>query len=183
MAIDVTKALLHTVSQVRALGNRKHVVLELDCPSALPAVRGKSLQLERLLHALLTHAIKVSSRFGTVQVFALATPHRADGASDSIAVVVVDTGTAMQRRGFDRLLSAFRPSSVLQMQQAGSGAKILSLTCRLDQLEGGRMWVRSKAGRGSMLAAVLPVARRRRKMPEPLRGVRAARIMVLPTKS
>ena len=183
MAVNVTKSLLHALSQVRALGNRKHVVLELDCPKVLPTARGKSLQFERLLRALLTHAIRVSSSGGIVQVFAMATPHRAGGAGESIAVVVVDTGASMQRRGFDRLLGAFQPSSVLQMQQIDRGASILSLTCRLDQFEGGRMWVRSKAGRGSMLAAVLPVARRRRTMPEPLRGARPARVMVLPTKA
>lgn len=183
MSVNVTKALLHALSQVRALGNRRHVVLELDCPRTLPTARGKSLQLERLLSALLTHAIRVSSSGGIVQVFAMKTPRHAGGATDSIAVVVVDTGAGMQRRGFDRLFSTFRPSSVLQMQQAGRGAKVLSLTCRLGQLEGGRMWVRSKAGRGSMLAAVLPVARRRRRITAPVRGAGPARVMVLPSKS
>ena len=70
----------------------------------------------------------------------------------------------MQRRGFDRLLGAFRPSSVLQMHGVRRGAQVLSLTCRLGRLEGGRVWVKSKTGHGSILAAVLPVARRPRRM-------------------
>jgi signal transduction histidine kinase len=183
MAVNVTKALQHALSQVRALGNRKHVVFELDCPRTLPSARGKSLQLERLLRALLTHAIRVSASGGVVQVFATASPHRAGGASDSVAVVVVDTGAAMQRRGFDRLLSAFRPSSILQLQQVLGGAKILSLTCRLGQLDRGRVWVKSNAGRGSMLAAVLPVTRRRRRFAQPPPGARPVRVMEILRKS
>ena len=164
MAINVAKALLHALDQVRDLGDRKHIVLELDCPVALPHTRGKALQLERLLRTLLTHAIKVSSKGDVVQVFAVATLHGVDGLSDSVAVVVTDTGAGMRRRGFDRLLGAFRPSSVLQMYGMRRGAQALSLTCRLGRLEGGRVWVKSKTGHGSILAAVLPVARRPRRM-------------------
>ena len=162
MAVDVMKALLHAVDDVRALGIRKHIVVEIDCPADLPRTRGKSLQLERLLCTLLTHAIKVSAKGAVVQAFAVATLHGARGMCDSVAVVVADRGTLMRRRGFDRLLSAFRPSSVLQMHGVLSGTPILSLTCRLGQLDGGRVWVKSKAGHGSILAAVLPVVRRHR---------------------
>jgi signal transduction histidine kinase len=164
MAIDVAKALLHALDQVRDLGDRKHIVLELDCPVTLPHTRGKALQLERLLRTLLTHAIKVSSKGDVVQVFAVATLHGVDGTSDSVAVVVADAGAGMRRRGFDRLLGAFRPSSVLQMHEVRRGAHVLSLTCRLGRLEGGRVWVKSKTGHGSILAAVLPVARRARRI-------------------
>jgi signal transduction histidine kinase len=165
MSVNVAKALLHALEQVRVLGNRKRIVLELDCPVALPHAKGKPLQLERLLRAMLTHAIQVSSTGGVVQLFAVATPHGVGGTTDSVAVVVTDTGAGMQRRGFDRLLGAFRPSSVLQMQHGVErGAKVLSLTCRLGQLQGGRVWVKSRAGRGSLLAAVLPLARRRRRV-------------------
>ena len=164
MAVNVTKALLHALDQVRALGNRKHVVLELDCPITLPQTKGNALQLERLLRTLLLHAIKVSSKGDVVQVFAVTTLHGADGTCDSVAIVVADTGAGMQRRGFDRLLGAFQPSSVLQMNGARGGARMLSLTCRLGRLEGGRVWVKSQAGHGSILAAVLPVARPRRRV-------------------
>jgi light-regulated signal transduction histidine kinase (bacteriophytochrome) len=164
MSVNVAKALLHALDQVRPLGNRRHIVLELECPAALPRTRGKALQLERLLRALLTHAIKVSSKGDVVQVFAVVTLHGADGTSDSVAVVVTDAGAGIQRRGFDRLLGAFRPSSVLQMNEVRRGAHFLSLTCRLGRLEGGRVWVKSKTGHGSILAAVLPVARRSRRI-------------------
>ena len=183
MAVNVTKALLHALDQVRALGNRRHIVLELDCPAGLPHIRGKALQLERLLLALLTHAIKVSSRGDVVQVFAVATLHGVDGTSDAVAVVVADTGAGMQRRGFDRLLGAFRPSSVLQMRGVLRGAQVLSLTCRLGQLQGGRMWVKSKAGHGSILAAVLPVAHPRGRVAEQPHGAGTVRVTLLPRKS
>lgn len=164
MPVNVAKALLHALEDVRTLGNRKHIVLDLDCPVTLPHTRGRPLQLERLLRALLGHAIKASSRGSVVQVFAVTSLHGADGMSDSVAIVIADTGPGMQRRGFDRLLGAFRPRSVLQMQRVKAGMQVLSLTCRLGQFESGRVWVKSRAGRGSVLAAVLPVAGRRRRV-------------------
>jgi signal transduction histidine kinase len=164
MSVNVAKALLHALDQVRPLGIRRHIVLELECPAELPRTRGNALQLERLLRALLTHAIKVSARGDVVQVFAVATLHGIDGTRDSVAVVVTDAGAGIQRRGCDRLLGAFRPSSVLQMHEVRRGAHVLSLTCRLGRLEGGRVWVKSRTGHGSILAAVLPVARRSRRM-------------------
>lgn len=163
MVVDVAKALRHALDHVRALGNRRQVVLELDCPTALPHTRGKPLQLEHLLRALLIHAIRVSSKGDVVQIFAVATLHGVDGTSDSVAVVVADVGRGIQRRAFNRLFGAFQPSSVLQMQGVLQGAQVLSLTCRLGRLEGGRVWVKSKAGHGSIVAAVLPVARRSRR--------------------
>lgn len=162
MSINVTKALLHALEQVRVLGTKKHIVLKIDCPVVLPPAKGSAPQLERLLRTLLLHAIQVSAKGGVVQVFAVTTQHGVGGKSDSVAVVVSDNGTGLQRRGFDRLLDAFRPSGVLEMHGVRRGAQILSLTCRLGQFKGGRMWVKSKAGRGSILAAVLPVARPRR---------------------
>jgi signal transduction histidine kinase len=164
MSVNVAKALLHALEQVRTLGNRKEIVLDLDCSVALPHTKGRPLQLERLLRALLIHAIKVSSKGGVVHVFAVTSLHGVDGTCDSVAIVVADGGAGMQRRGFDRLLGAFGPSSVLQMHRVQQGAQVLSLTCRLGQFESGRLWVKSKAGRGSVLAAVLPVARRSRRV-------------------
>ena len=164
MSVNVAKALLHALDQVRPLGIRRHIVLELKCPAALPRTRGRALQLERLLRALLTHAIKVSSRGDVVQVFAVVTLRGVHGTGDSVAVVVTDAGAGLQRRGFDRLLGAFRPSSVLQMQGVRRGAQVLSLTCRLGRLEGGRVWVKSRTGHGSILAVVLPVASQRRRV-------------------
>jgi signal transduction histidine kinase len=162
MAVNVTKALLHALEQVRVFGTKKHIVLKIDCPAVLPPAKGNALQLERLLRTLLLHAIQVSAKGGVVQVFAVTTQHGVGGKSDSVAVVVSDNGTGLQRRGFDRLLGEFRPSGVLEMHGVRRGAQILSLTCRLGQFKGGRMWVKSKAGRGSILAAVLPIARVRR---------------------
>jgi signal transduction histidine kinase len=163
MVVNVATAVRRALDQVRALGRRRQVELELDCPAALPPTNGKALQLERLLRALLIHAIKVSSKGDVVQIFAVAALHGVDGTSDSVAVVVADVGAAIRRRGFDRLLGAFRPSSVLQMQGVLRGAPVLSLTCRLGLLQGGRVWVKSQAGHGSIMAAVLPVARQRRR--------------------
>ena len=162
MAVNVTKALLRALEQVRDLGTKKQIALKVDCPAVLPPTKGNTLQLERLLRAILIHAIEVSGRGGVVDVFAVTTLHGVQGKSDSVAVVVADNGTGLQRKGFDRLFGPFRPSGVLEMHGVRRGAQMLSLTCRLGQLTGGRVWVKSKAGRGSILAAVLPVARARR---------------------
>lgn len=164
MSVNVTKALLHALEDVRILGNRKHIVLDLDCPVVLPHTKGRPLQLERLLRTLLAHAIKASSKGGVVQVFAVTSLHGVDGTCDSVAIVVADAGAGMRRRGFDRLLGAFGPRSVLQMHRVKRGVQVMSLTCRLGQFESGRLWVKSKVGRGSVLAAVLPVAPRRRQV-------------------
>ncbi len=162
MAVNITKALVHALEQVRELGTKKQIVLKIDCPAVLPPAKGNTQQLERLLRTLLLHAIQVSSRGGIVEVFAVTTLHGVRGKSDSVAVVVADNGTGLQRKGFDRLFGPFRPSGVLEMHGVRRGAQMLSLTCRLGQLTGGRVWIKSKAGRGSILAAVLPVSRARR---------------------
>jgi signal transduction histidine kinase len=178
MAVNVTKALVHALEQVRAQGSKKHIILKLDCPLVLPPAKGNALQLERLLRTLLMHAIQVSSKGGVVQVFAVTTRHGVGGKSDSVAVVVTDNGTGLQRRGFDRLFGAYRPAGVLELHGVSRGAQVLSLTCRLGLFKGGRVWVKSKAGRGSILAAVLPVTRSRptTAMTAPNAGNRPSRV-------
>ena len=159
MSVDVTQVLLGALSRVRRAATRKQVALALESPVDLPHTTGKAPQLARVLHTLLSHAIQVSSMGGVVRVITGVTSRPADSLGDSVAIVVTDSGAAMRREGFDRLLSAFRPSQILQMQ-GRHGGRTLSLTCRLGGLAGGRVWVKSRAGHGSIFAAVLPVSRR-----------------------
>lgn len=159
--LDITKALLHAVGRIQPLALLKRINLRLDCPKGLPHSTGKALQVERLLDALFTHAIKVSASGSVVRVVAGVMPHGVDGIGDSVAIVVTDTGAGIRRRGFDRLLRAFRPLHILEMHVGRREPPALSLTCRLGGLEGGRLWVKSRVGNGSIFAAVLPVSGRR----------------------
>ena len=83
----------------------------------------------------------------------------ARGWTDELEVTVRDTGIGIAPEDQARIFEAF--------QQGGRGAKTeegtglgLTLSRKIVELHGGRMWVESEVGRGSTFAFTLPHARR-----------------------
>ena len=110
---------------------------------------------------LLTNAVKFTGAGGSVVVTA-----RRDG--DAVEVTVRDTGIGIAEEDRERIFEAFqRGGRGVRTSTEGTGLG-LTLSKRIVELHGGRMWMRERARRGQPVR-LLASATGRRADPRPAR--------------
>jgi PAS domain S-box-containing protein len=122
---------------------------ELDFPADFPVVWGDPERLGEVLSNLVSNAIKYSPDGGTVWVGG-----RAD--QTGVTVYVADQGIGIPAEEQDRIFDRFyRVEAGLQRRTEGAGLG-LYLVRAIVEAHGGRVWVESAPGRGSIFMFTLP---------------------------
>ncbi|MBI5563256.1 MAG: GAF domain-containing protein, partial [Chloroflexi bacterium] len=153
---DVTAAeiIAWAVEQVTMLAEDRRLQLVQLVDADVPVFQADVDLLRRVLVNLLGNAIKFSPMAGAVTI----TAQRA-AETDFIQFSVVDAGPGIQPEHFERIFEKFGQIETARMGRKGSTG--LGLTfCKLAvEAHGGRIWVESEAGRGSLFTFVLPLTR------------------------
>lgn len=124
-----------------------------DLPRDLPRLRADRLRVERVLHNLLHNAIKYSPEGGEIRVAAKTT-------DCELVVCVKDQGIGISEEDQSGLFQPFhRAADASKIDAQGSGLGLV-VCRRIVEAHGGRLWVESKAGRGSTFFFTMPLARR-----------------------
>jgi two-component system NtrC family sensor kinase len=130
----------------------KQIRLKVDLPQGMPPVLGNPVRLRQMAANLMDNAVKYTPAGGVVQV-------RAQEEGDQIIFTVIDTGIGIapadQPYVFDKF---YRSSNVRETGIQGTGLG-LSIVKGIAEDHGGRVWVESKLGRGTMFVVVLPKQR------------------------
>jgi PAS domain S-box-containing protein len=122
---------------------------ELDFPPDFPPVWGDPERLQEVLSNLVSNAIKYSPDGGTVWVGG-----RAD--TTGVTVYVADQGIGIPAEEQSRIFDRFhRVETGLQRRTEGTGLG-LYLVKAIVEAHGGRVWVESAPGRGSIFMFTLP---------------------------
>jgi signal transduction histidine kinase len=136
----------------------KGVSLDLDVPG-LPPVMVDPIRFNQILKKLLANAVKFNSSGGRVTVTVRHVPGTPD-AGEAIEIAVTDTGIGIKPEDLPMLFQTFTqldPTLAKRYQGAGLG---LSLTKRLVELHGGRIWAESPGQeQGSTFRVRLPLKR------------------------
>jgi len=126
----------------------KHT-FELDFGADFPAVWGDPERLREVLSNLISNAVKYSPNGGTVWVGG-----RAD--QKGVTVYVADQGIGIPAEEQGRIFDRFhRVESGLHRRTEGTGLG-LYLVKAIVEAHGGRVWVESAPGRGSIFMFTLP---------------------------
>ncbi|MGD2207574.1 MAG: ATP-binding protein [Anaerolineae bacterium] len=124
-------------------------IFELDFPSDFPTVWGDPERLREVLSNLVSNAVKYSPDGGTVWV---------GGRTDQkgVTVYIADQGIGIPPEEQDRIFERFhRVESGLHRRTEGTGLG-LYLVKAIIEAHGGRVWVESAPGRGSIFMCALP---------------------------
>jgi signal transduction histidine kinase len=73
-----------------------------------------------------------------------------------VRISVADTGPGIASEDHDRIFEEFQQTDIGVAQRDGTGLG-LTLSKRLVELHGGRIWLESKLGKGSTFVFTLPV--------------------------
>ena len=148
--VSLSHVLEHGCAMVRERAAREGVSLTLECDPGVGLVAADELKLKQVVLNLLTNAVKFTRAGGSVHVSTRVAGEQAE-------VVVRDTGIGIAEEEQERVFEAF--------QRGGRGARTstegtglgLTLSKRIVELHGGRMWMRSRLGEGSTFAFAIPI--------------------------
>ncbi len=125
--------------------------VDIDLPAGLPSVLADPDQLFQVLTNLLSNALKYSSPGSRVTMSAVVS-------RDQVQVSVSDEGIGMTPAEAAQVFGKFARVDRPEVRQVGGTGLGLYITRRLVDMMGGSIWVRSKAGEGSVFTFSLRIA-------------------------
>jgi signal transduction histidine kinase/putative methionine-R-sulfoxide reductase with GAF domain len=136
------------VSAVESLAAGKKLAFKAVVPTDLPPGRGDERRLTQVLLNLAGNAIKFTDA-GEVSIEARA----ADGA---FLVSVSDTGPGIAETDQQKIFEEFQQADSSSTRTKGGSGLGLSISRRIVELHGGRLWVKSAPGAGSTFYFTVP---------------------------
>jgi signal transduction histidine kinase len=144
-------ALDNALTLVRERAGRRSLILHTSIDKRLGEIRADERKIRQVVLNLLSNAIKFTPEGGRIDV--LATPR--DG---SVEVSVSDTGVGIAPEDQERVFEEFRQVGTADKKAEGTGLG-LTLCRKFIELHGGRIWVKSQVGVGSIFTFTVPLRR------------------------
>jgi signal transduction histidine kinase len=136
-------------SAVESLAKEKHIVLKVELQPNLPRSHGDERKLTQVLLNLVGNAIKFTDE-GEVAI-------KAAAANGSITVSVRDSGPGITEADQAKIFQEFQQADSAVTREKGGTGLGLTISKRIVELHGGRIWVESTPGQGSTFSFTLPV--------------------------
>jgi signal transduction histidine kinase len=137
------------VSAVEPLAAEKRLAFKAEVAPNLPTGRGDGRRLSQVLLNLVGNAIKFTDK-GEVAI-------KASVSNGAFTVAVCDTGPGIAMEDQAKIFEEFQQADSSITRKKGGTGLGLSIAKRIIEMHGGRIWVESDPGKGSMFSFTLPV--------------------------
>jgi signal transduction histidine kinase len=141
--------LYNVFSAVEPLANDKKLGFKVDAQPDMPKGYGDERRLTQVVLNLVGNAIKFSDT-GAVIIKATAT-------NGSFTVAVQDNGPGISKDDQGKIFEEFQQADNSATKKKGGTGLGLSISRRIVEMHGGRLWVESEIGKGSVFSFTLPV--------------------------
>ena len=140
--------LLHdTVKMFMPLAEQRHLTLEFEVPSGVPdMVRGDPGRLRQILTNLIGNAMKFTHKGG---VFVRASTDRTESERITLLFSIRDTGIGIPPDKHQTIFQAFTQADGSTTRRYGGTGLGLTISARLVEMMGGRIWLDSEPGIGT----------------------------------
>jgi signal transduction histidine kinase/DNA-binding response OmpR family regulator len=145
---DVRESLEYCLSLVRERAIKQRILLSFEVGPEVGLVNADRLRFRQVVLNLLSNAVKFTPDGGRVDV-------RASVRDQDLVVTVADTGPGVAAEDRQRIFDSFQQGTRHNEQVEGTGLG-LTLSKRILELHGGRIWVESEAGQGSTFGFAMP---------------------------
>jgi signal transduction histidine kinase/DNA-binding response OmpR family regulator len=143
----VRESLEYCLSMVRERAVKQRILLSLEVDPRVSLLDADRLRFRQVVLNLLSNAVKFTPDGGRVDV-------RASIRNQDLVVEVADTGPGVAAEDRQRIFDSFQQGARHPEQTEGTGLG-LTLSKRILELHGGRIWVESEAGKGSTFGFAL----------------------------
>ncbi|MGD9053076.1 MAG: ATP-binding protein [Desulfobacterales bacterium] len=141
---------VHTVStSVEALVAEKNLELKVEVPKDLTIGKGDEQRIAQVMLNLVANAIKFTDE-GEVKV-------EVNVANETFLVSVHDTGPGITKADQQKIFDEFRQADGSSTRKKGGTGLGLSISKKIIDMHGGRIWVESTVGTGSIFRFTLPI--------------------------
>jgi signal transduction histidine kinase len=145
--VDLERVIGSCVRAFEAEARAKRISLQARADVGVPPVLCAPDQVQRVLHNLLTNAIRHTPPDGAIAI--IVSPHEHD-----VTVAVEDTGEGVSTDAAERMFDRFwRADSSRTSTGSGLG---LAIARALVEAHGGRIWVENRPSGGARIAFTLP---------------------------
>jgi two-component system phosphate regulon sensor histidine kinase PhoR len=144
------------VDRLRTQAERKGVRIENEIPNDLPLIWADAERMQRVVTNLLHNAIKFTPEGGSIRIKAVL--NDSHSLSREIIISVRDTGDGIATDDLPRIFERFYKSDRARTREHGGTGLGLAIARHLVEAHGGRIWVKSKEGKGSTFFFTLPVS-------------------------
>lgn len=149
---SLPQALDEAQMEMKTIADRKGVLLEIRHDNYPSTIEADETKFSRILHHLISNAIKFTPAEGKVTV-------SASVSQGYLEISVADTGIGIKPENQEKIFSGFyQVDPDLSQEFEGTGLG-LAIARELVRLHGGKMWVESENGKGSIFTFILPVAK------------------------
>jgi signal transduction histidine kinase/CheY-like chemotaxis protein len=155
-SIDVPAALEYAASMLRERATAHSIDLRVELGRRLGAVDADELRFKQVVLNLVSNAVKFTPDGGSVVICA-------EEVDTDLHVSVKDTGIGIPVEDRERIFESFQQGGRGASREEGTGLG-LTLSRRIVELLGGRMWLESEVGVGSTVGFSIPMRRRRGKI-------------------
>jgi signal transduction histidine kinase/ActR/RegA family two-component response regulator len=149
--VDVPAVLEYAVSTMRERAAAHGIDLRVEAGPEVGEVEVDELRLRQVVLNLVSNAVKFTPDGGAVVVGARET-------GGELHVSVEDTGVGIPAADQERIFESFQQGGRGASREEGTGLG-LTLSRRIVELLGGRMWLESQVGVGSTFGFALPLRR------------------------
>ena len=155
-SLDVPAALEYAASMLRERATAHSIDLRVELGRRVRAAEADELRFKQVVLNLVSNAVKFTPDGGSVVIWA-------DEVGTDLHVAVKDTGVGIPVEDRERIFESFQQGGRGASREEGTGLG-LTLSRRIVQLFGGRMWLESEVGVGSTFGFSIPTRRGRGKI-------------------
>jgi signal transduction histidine kinase/ActR/RegA family two-component response regulator len=150
-SFDLPSLLGGAVAMLRERAALHGIAMDVEVEPGVDEVYADELRLKQVVLNLVTNAVKFTGDGGSVIV-------RAAREGSEIKISVTDTGVGIPEEDRDRIFESFQQGGRGSSREEGTGLG-LTLSRRIVELLGGRMWLDTEVGRGSTFGFSIPARR------------------------
>ena len=149
-SVSVANVVEHGLTMMRERASQHRISIDVDLGSPDDRIWADELKLKQVVLNLLSNAVKFTDDGGSVVVTS-----RTVG--DEAHLTVRDTGVGIPEADQERIFDAFQRGARSARESAEGTGLGLTLSKRIVELHGGRIWMTSRVGVGSTFGFAIPI--------------------------
>jgi signal transduction histidine kinase/GAF domain-containing protein len=161
--VDMAEVIEDTIIGTRAQLEENEITLDTNLPEDMPPVEADPDSVRQIMSNLVGNAVKSSPVGGTIEISASRYEetnelYPDEGPTPFLKISVRDSGGGIAEKDIDRVFERFYRAERPLIEGLGETGVGLAIVKSLVEAHGGRIWVDTEIGEGSIFHFLLPIS-------------------------